>query len=294
MKRTSGFSKRFFLFFYVGTWSVLLAAAGTWLTVYLVGTLGDSLTAKQTQPAEMEVFDSVLALTDKKVVRYLGEWEFLEPKLPGHFHHIGRWYQSDKWNFCVKCHGQTPHSRTPQLRAFLNMHNLFISCQVCHVREQADVELTRFGWADMTYGKVCSSPEMADHPWGEYDAKIVPLNGPEDQPRPITLDDEEVFAEEFLKRRDTLGDQQKVIANKFIHRRCVETPVRCTDCHNSEDTFLPYTALGYSSERADFLVSAEVVDLIRRYETFHIPNLLRPQGQEVQRADERETISNNE
>jgi hypothetical protein len=286
MNHRSDLSRRFFLLLYVGMWSIILVAAGTWLTLYLIGTLGDPLADKDGQPADMKMFDSVLALTDKKVVRYLGEWEFLEPKLPGHFHHIGRWYQSDKWNFCVKCHGQTPHSRTPQLRAFLNMHNLFISCQVCHVREQADVELTRFGWADMTDGKVCPSPEMANHPWGEYDAKIVPLNGPEDRLRPITLDEEEIFAEEFLKRRDTLGDQQKVIANKFIHRRCIETPVRCTDCHDATNMFLPYTALGYSSERAEFLVSTEVVDLVRRYETFHIPNLLKPQRQEEQSAEE--------
>ncbi|MEJ2701215.1 MAG: hypothetical protein P8Z79_02110 [Sedimentisphaerales bacterium] len=288
MSHRTNLSKRCFLFLYVGMWSIILIGAGTWLTVYLIGTLGDPLAGENVQAADTKMFDSVLALTDKKVVRYLGEWEFLEPKLPGHFHHIGRWYQSDKWNFCVKCHGQTPHSRTPQLRAFLNMHNLFISCQVCHVREKDDVELTRFGWADMTEGRVCPIPKMADHPWGEYDAKIVPLNGPEDRPRPLRLEEEESFTQEFLKRRDTLGDQQKVVANKFIHRRCVETPVRCADCHNSEKTFLPYTALGYSRERAEFLVSAEVVDLVRRYETFHIPNLLKPQEQETPSPEEGE------
>jgi hypothetical protein len=274
--------KRFFLVLYVVFWCTVFIASGIGLTMYLIGTLGDPLVGKGLESGKAKVFDSVLALTNKKVVRYLGEWEFLEPKLPGHFHHIGRWYQSDKWNFCVKCHGQTPHSRTPQLRAFLNMHNLFISCQVCHVREQDDIKLTRFGWADMTDGKICPIPEMADHPWGEYDAKIVPLSGPEDHPRPLTLEEEEVFAKEFLKRRDTLGDQQKVIANKFIHRRCVETPVRCTDCHDTKNMFLPYTELGYSSERAEFLVSTEVVDLVRRYETFYIPNLLKLQKQEEQ------------
>jgi len=286
MSHKPSLSKRFLLFLYVGFWGVVLMSAAVGLTIFLVGTLGDPLSAKSVEPADMKVFDSVLALTEKKVVRYLGEWEFLEPKLPGHFHHIGRWYSADKQNFCITCHGQTPHSRSPQLRAFLNMHNLFISCQVCHVREQPDVAPTRFGWAGITDGKLCSSPDMIEYPWGEYDAKIVPLQGPENKLEQVNLKEEEDFAKEFLKRRDNLGDQQKVIANKFIHRRCVETPVHCSDCHDSKNTFLPYTALGYSSERAEFLVSTEVADLIRRYETFHMPNLLQPQGQPVQGMEE--------
>nr|MBC8372288.1 hypothetical protein [Planctomycetota bacterium] len=234
-------------------------------------TLGD----KQGPDPDLDVFDSVVALTEKKVVRYLGEWEFLEPKLPGHFHHVGRWYQSDKWNFCIECHGPTPHSRAPQQRAFLNMHNLFISCQVCHVQEQEGIAPTRFGWVDVSNGKLCANPGMAEGVWGEYGAKIVPLKGAGENLQPATLDEEETFAAKFRKQVDNLDDRQKVVGNKFIHRRCVEAPVRCADCHNSEKAFLPYTALGYSSERSEFLVSAEVVDLVARYETFYIPNLLR-------------------
>jgi len=275
MSHKASLSKKFLLLLHVGIVSTLLVGASTWLTLYLIGTLGDPFAGKGVQTPDPDVFNSVVALTEKKVARYLGEWEFLEPKLPGHFHHVGRWYQSDKWNFCINCHGQTPHSRSPQARAFLNMHNLFISCQVCHVREQKETEHTRFGWTDMTNGQLCSSPDMAKHPWGEYGAKIVPLKGSEESPQAVVLKEEEVFAEEFRKRMDELDDQQKVIGNKFIHRRCVETPVRCSNCHNSEEAFLPYKALGYSSERAAFLMSAEVVDLVARYETFHLPTLLK-------------------
>ena len=267
--------KKFLLVLYVGMWSVILVVACIWLTMFLIGTLGD----KQEQASDLDVFDSVVALTEKKVVRYLGEWEFLEPKLPGHFHHVGRWYQPDKWNFCVKCHTSTPHSRAPQQRAFLNMHNLFISCQVCHVREQEGIAPTRFGWIDIVTGQLRSNPDMAEGVWGEYGAKIVPLKGTEENPQPVTLDEEEAFAATLRKRMDNLDDRQKVVGNKFIHRRCVDTPVRCGDCHNSEEVFLPYTALGYSSERSAFLVSSEVVDLVSRYETFYMPNLLKADEQ---------------
>jgi len=280
MSHQPSLTKRFLLFLYVVFWSVVLIGAGAGLTVYLVGTLGNPLAGREAKAAGTEAFDSVLALTEKKVVRYLGEWEFLEPKLPGHFHHIGRWYQPDEWNFCVGCHGPIPHSHSPRERAFLNMHNLFISCQTCHVQEEEGVAPTRFGWVDISTGQLCDNPDMNQGFWGEYGAKIVPLTGPENRPAPLTLDEEKTFAEEFRQRMNDLNDSQKVVGNKFIHRRLVENPVRCSGCHVSENVFLPYTDLGYSSERAAFLISAEVVDLVRRYETFHMPNLLQPQETE--------------
>ncbi len=286
MSHEASLAKRLLLLPYVGMWGIILVSAGAWLTVYLVDTLGDPLAGQELRAADMKVFDSVLALTEKKVVRYLGEWEFLEPELPGHFHHIGRWYQSDQWNFCVTCHGPIPHSRNLRERAFLNMHNLFISCQVCHVQEQEGVPPTRFGWVDIGTGQVCANPNMAEGAWGEYGAKIVPLTGSRENPLPLNLEEEKDFAAEFRRRMNDLNDSQKVIGNKFIHRRCIETPVRCTDCHDGKDVFLPYIRLGYSAERAAFLVSAEVVDLVRRYETFHMPNLLQPQEPEGRRAGE--------
>ena len=280
MSHESHRSKRSLLYLYVAIWTVVLAAAAVWLTRFLGGTLGDPLAGKSALASEARVFDSILALTEKKVVRYLGEWEFLEPKLPGHFHHIGRWYQSDKQNFCIECHGPIPHSRSPRVRVFLNMHNLFISCQVCHVQEREGIRPTRFGWVDITTGRLGPNPEMTTGAWGEYGAKIVPLTGPAENPQPVELAQEKAFAVEFRKQMNNLNDSQKVIGNKFIHRRCIEKPVGCSECHNTESTFLPYLKLGYSQDRAAFLVSAEVVDLVQRYETFHMPKLLNPQDQE--------------
>ena len=275
MSHAASSSRRLLLVLYVGFWSLVLAAAGAGLTRYLAGTLGDPLAGQGRRTADPKVFDSVVALTEKKIVHYLGEWEFLEPKLPGHFHHIGRWYEADTRNFCIKCHGQTPHAKSPQARAFLNMHNLFTACQTCHVREQQAGTSARFGWVDIASGRLCVSPDMTEHPWGEYGAKIAPVTGSPESPQLATLPEEEAFAAEFLQRMGKLGDQQKVIANRFIHRRCTETPVRCSECHSSQQAFLPYISLGYAPERATYLMSTEVADLVARYETFHIPTLLK-------------------
>lgn len=267
------------LYLHVFVWSILLTAAGVWLTVYLVGTLGDPLAGRDgpedavARGGELKSFESLVAVTERQVDRYLGEWEFSEPHLPGHFHHIGRWYEADKWSFCIDCHGPMPHARSPQVRAFLNMHNLFVTCRACHCQDEAENWPSRFGWVRISDGELISSPDMEQGVWGEYGAKIVPLEGPAENPRPLSLEAEE---REFRTRMQELTSQQKVMANKFIHRRCADNPVMCERCHNQESPFLAYEELGYSPARAAFLVSAEVVDLVKRYEAFYMPLMLKP------------------
>ena len=279
--------KKYKFFFCVVMWSVAIIASASWLMFYLVGTLSDSFPDNGTQASEMDVFDSMVELTEKKVDRYLGEWEFSEPKIPGHFHHVGKWYEPDKWNFCIECHGPTPHSRTPKERAFLNMHSMFISCNVCHVREQDDVAPTRFGWMALSDGKLCPNPEMPEGVWGEYGTKVIPLSA-DDPSKPVALEDVKVFADKFRENMNQLSDRQRVVANKVIHRRCVEKPVACSDCHKSENAFLNYTALGYSQERAAFLMSVEVAELALKSETFYMPDLLKTDTDDQESKDTQE------
>jgi len=286
MSIKSIFSKKIFLTLYFGIWGLLLISACAWLTYFLIGTVYNTDSGKNIETQNATSFDSILELTNKKVDRYLGEWEFQEPELPGHFHHIGRWYQSDKWNFCIECHGPIPHSRNVKERAFLNMHNLFISCQVCHVQETEGIAATRFGWIDMSEGSLKPNPEMSEGVWGEYGVKIIQLIESDEEPQPLNLEEEQEFAKEFRTNMNELNDSQKVIGNKFIHRKCVENPISCSDCHDAQNKFLPFTELGYSQERADFLVSSEVVDMVRRYETFLMPNILKPKVQEENPEEE--------
>jgi hypothetical protein len=266
--------QKYHVIFSIVFWIVVTIAAATWLTAFLAGTLDGAFKQENVSAVKQDMFENVVGATDEKVKRYLGEWQFSEPKIPGHFHHIGRWYEADKWNFCINCHGPMSHSKTPRQRAFLNMHTLFMSCEVCHVQKQKGVAPTHFGWMDLKTGQLCANPTMAKGVWGEYGAKIVPLDSNESS-HAVVLTEEEVFSEEFRKKMDKLDDPQKAVGNKFIHRRCIEKPVRCTDCHDPNKTFLPYTSLGYSTERATFLIGSEVADVAMRHDsTFYMPKLL--------------------
>ncbi len=74
MSNNAGQWKKYFLVLYVGMWIMILTGAIIWLTMFLVGTLGDPFAKKEAQTPDLDMFDSVVALTEKKVVRYLGEW----------------------------------------------------------------------------------------------------------------------------------------------------------------------------------------------------------------------------
>jgi hypothetical protein len=154
------------------------------------------------------------------------------------------------------------------------MHNLFTSCQVCHTREVNGQKPTRFGWEYLETAELGPSPDMKGEAWGEYGAKIVPILGTGDDSRPVTLAEEEAAAAELQRGASSLSGQQRNQLNKLIHRRCAENPVLCGECHNPAAPLLPFADLGYSTERAAFLVSAEVVDMVQRYEEFHLPKLL--------------------
>jgi hypothetical protein len=156
------------------------------------------------------------------------------------------------------------------------------------VQETEGVAANNFGWVDIETGDYCPNPDIAEGVWGEYGAKIVPLKDNGENPQPVKLEEEQEFSAEFRQRINNLNDSQKVVGNKYIHRKCIEEPVKCSDCHNAEKPFLPYTSLGYSEERAAFLVSSEVVDLVKRYETFYMPNLLKPQQQEERQSTQKE------
>jgi hypothetical protein len=122
------FWKKYNLIFHSGMERPIIAAAAF---DHLIGTLGNPFW--ENSPT---VLDRTVSPAEQKVERYRGEWEIPESKTSSHHGSIGRGYESDKWTLCIKCHGPAPHSRTPKERDFLNMHSLFMSCYICHIRDK--------------------------------------------------------------------------------------------------------------------------------------------------------------
>jgi hypothetical protein len=218
-----------------------------------------------------------------------------EPYIEGHFHHVGFSMQRDKTSSCVRCHGNVPHSKSKELRSFLNMHSYFLACETCHIAPEGGAPGWQFRWYDKDDGEVVSNPRALLETggggftaelrrkfptYGNYGAKIAP--GTEKHGRFEFLHGgprERAFAERYLKERDRLRPEQKSQMQRVIHRRLSEDPMQCSDCHQEEDPYVPFAELGYPPGRIDELTRTAVVGMIDKYFEFFIPELVGPGGE---------------
>jgi hypothetical protein len=182
---------------------------------------------------------------EERVKHYLGYRVLEEIRLKDHFHHIDFDFKPDKRSYCIECHGDMPHGKVKELRAFGNMHASYIACQTCHVRLEGPEETGVFKWYDRTSGEIVPSPVKEGVFPGTYESKIIPF---------VRVNGE-------LRRIDT---QERI--NFYI----------CEDCHQKEAPVLPFKALGYKERRMDAVVSTEVIGMIKNYTKFYIPRMLHP------------------
>ncbi|RJQ43287.1 MAG: hypothetical protein C4538_12305 [Nitrospiraceae bacterium] len=232
---------------------------------------------KQQQEGEMKksTFQKLILEGDERVKVYLGYKILEEKRIKGHFHHIGFDIGPDKRSHCIMCHGDMPHDNLKELRAFLNMHAFFVSCQTCHMRLEGTAKTGIYKWYDRASGEIVDSPVKKARP-GSYVAKIIPFERVNGQLERIDSQDKIDFALEFKDKEKTLTEAQRSKAKKMIHQVVNKQPYVCEDCHRKDSPLLPFSELGYPKERIDSLTSTEVVGMIKNYTQFYMPRMLHP------------------
>ena len=215
---------------------------------------------------------------NKKIRHYLGYRVLEQQHLEGHFHHIDFKFKSDKYSYCVSCHGDLPHDKIKGIRAFGNMHAAFLSCQTCHVQLEGDEKTGVYKWYDRETGDIVGSPVKNDASGVTYQAKIIPFIRTNGVHARIDGQDKIDFARDYQAAEPTLSDVQKAKSKKIIHAVVSKKPYVCGDCHQKESPLLPFESLGYSPKRAASVVSTEVVGMINNYTQFYMPNILNPGG----------------
>ncbi len=221
-------------------------------------------------------FERAIFEEEERVKHYLGYRVLEEKKIEGHFQHIDFDFVPDKNSYCIKCHGDMPHSKIKELRAFGNMHSSFLSCQVCHVRIEPSDKIGVFKWYDRSTGEIVPSPVRQGAFQGAYQSKIVPFERVNGELQRIDSQDRTDFALEYSQRENTLTDIQKAKAKKIIHQVVSEKPYKCQDCHNQDKSVLPFRELGYQERRIATIISSEVVGMINNYTKFYMPRILHP------------------
>lgn len=195
-----------------------------------------------------------------------------EPVSRGHFHMIDAYiFQPRPYEpICRTCHGTYAHSKGKKIRSFLNSHEGYLACAVCHVRKDPADKTISFTWVDRQTGVASMTVEGQ---YGKFPAEIFPkkisADGKETIIRPMSAKS----AQAFLKNRDKLTPDQVAQARAKLHEHISKKPVVCHECHK-RGGYLDFAALGFAKNRVDHLTSSEVVQMIEKYETFYLPEVL--------------------
>jgi hypothetical protein len=233
------------------------------------------LTDEQKKKEDEKItFQKAILDGQERVKHYLGYRVLEQTRLEGHFHHIDFDFKPDKSNYCIECHGDLPHNKVKELRAFGNMHASFIACQTCHVVLEGQARTGAFKWYDRETGNIVKSPVKESVAPGTYNAKIMPLERVNGQLQRIDTPDRIAFSREYRQKEATLTEIQKSKAQRIIHKVVSKKPYLCERCHQKEDPVLPLAELGYPQHRIDTIVSTEVVGMIKNYTKFYIPMML--------------------
>jgi len=263
------------VFFMVVIWN--LTFGKLWEMMTNRKTAGQTETARAPEDRkEDKAFKKIMLDSDETVKHYLGYRVLEEMKIEGHFHHIDYEMEPDKRSYCIECHGDIPHNKTKEIRAFANMHSAFLACETCHVRLAEEQKSGVFKWYSRKTGEIVPSPIQEGVAPGLFHAKIVPFEYAEGNLRRIDDQSGIDFARRYMRTEKTLTETQKTDIKKKIHTRVDENPYLCEDCHRPQDPLIPFEEIGYSKKRADLLVSNEVVGMIRDYTKFYVPEMLHP------------------
>jgi hypothetical protein len=247
----------------------------------------EKIKEQQVREKEKTTFQRIVLESEETVKHYLGYKVLEEKRIKGHFHHIGFDIGPDNRSYCIECHGDMPHDKIIELRAFLNMHAFFVGCQTCHVKLEGAEKTGAFKWYDRRTGVIIPPPDTTTRA-GSYSAKIIPMEKTNGILRRIDSQERINFALEFKEKIDSLTEAQKQKAKKHIHSIVSKQPHICEDCHNSEKPLIQLETLGYPQERIDSILSTEVIGLIKNYTKFYMPRMLQPGEQRKEQKRKQE------
>ena len=183
---------------------------------------------------------------------------------------------------CFICHSDLPHSKSKRIRALMNIHTQFFVCETCHIKEKPGATIV-YKWynpldanppgpfygtsydpdsGSLSLGKDLIS-KIAPYFKSEKEGKISPATQVQDAP----------LAKDFMKVRQRLSPEQREgIKNKF-HENIKPKGHDCKKCH-TRNSILDFEQLGFVENRIANLKQLVVVDMIRKYDSWYLPELV--------------------
>jgi cytochrome b subunit of formate dehydrogenase len=192
---------------------------------------------------------------------------------------------------CVTCHGTLPHGKSPDIRSFLNMHNYFMACETCHIRQVDAPGDVHYVWYDNMTEEVIATIDETKN--GYYGARLVPVARVKGSLRRLDEPTNPEFIKTYIAQKDQLNPEEQARAKVILHRDMSKKPLQCTECHGREP-YINFVKVGYSPTRAESLYRTEVADMIDKYMKFYLPtmfdsDLMKKQKMEELQMEDRST-----
>jgi hypothetical protein len=208
---------------------------------------------------------------------------------------------------CRVCHPLYPHSEHNKVRALLNMHTGFMLCEVCHIRDRSK-ETILYDWKEPEEFEFTGEPygthqkkevteknnsssvisrmlKMFDEEKGDNEktelkhfiSRIAVYRTSDSKKELLINTEDNKKAEKFMEKEKQLSKAEREKELDFFHRDTAkkEISVACDECHSS-DGIMNFEKLGFSKRKADDLKYLNIKGLVKKYETFYIPNLFGP------------------
>lgn len=183
---------------------------------------------------------------------------------------------------CFICHSDLPHSKNKRIRALMNIHTQFFVCETCHIKEKPETTIV-YKWYNPLddnppgpfYG-TSYDPQSGSLSLGkDLISKIAPYfkSGKDDKVWSAIQVQEAPIARDFVKVRDRLSPEQREGIKNIFHENIKPKGHDCNTCH-TEKGILDFEQLGFVENRIANLKRLVVVDMIRKYDKWYLPELV--------------------
>jgi len=200
-----------------------------------------------------------------------------------HFHHIVPVVQPPEalQPTCYICHSDLAHDKSKKVRAMLNMHTNYLTCETCHLKKNTG-ETVIYKWYSpveqhpkgpffgTAYNPETGELEMVD----DHFAKIAPFHEKDGKPVPVVSRQDASLAKDFVKIRDQLTAEQRKKETERFHVDILAKGPDCQTCHSSNG-MLDFKALGFSPKRTVDIERLNIVGIITQYDEFYLPDLFK-------------------
>jgi hypothetical protein len=182
---------------------------------------------------------------------------------------------------CRACHALYPHSQNHLVRALLNMHTGFMTCEVCHLKNDGLGRIA-YDW------KQPDHVEFSNRPYGSLydpDRGLIMTTGGlisrlavyvwEQGEKTLRMHSQDTDrANRFLLEEKGLNNGEKKSRLKYFHRDISrkEISVACKECHRHQG-MLDFDRLGFDEKKSKYLMSLDLAGLVSRYGVFYFPDL---------------------